>query len=69
MSNNGVRIVIERRDGGHWHWALTANGEQHMGQRVVPTAELAAQEAEIYRNQLSLSKHFRKQREQNANPN
>ena len=47
MSN--VRIVLDRQDGGLWNWTLTAKGEQYVGPRPMPMAELAAQEAETHR--------------------
>jgi len=56
MSN--VRIVLDRQDNGLWNWVLTARGEQCVGPRPMPTAELAAQEAEIHRNHLDLARHF-----------
>lgn len=56
MSN--VRIVLDRQDGGLWNWTLTAKGEQYVGPRPMPTAELAAQEAETHRRLIHLSRDF-----------
>jgi len=61
--NDGVRIVLDRHEGGLWLWTLTASGEQHIGPRSEPTAELAAQAAETFRNHLDLARCFRKTRE------
>jgi len=60
------RIVLERH-GRLWHWTLTTKGEQHTGQRGEATAELATQQAEIHRNQIDLTRHFRAQRSAAAN--
>ena len=59
MSGIEERIVLERH-GGLWHWTLTSRGEQHTGKRGEPSAELAAQDAEVLRNHLDLARHFRK---------
>jgi len=46
------------KDGGLWNWTLTAKGEQYVGPRPMPTAELAAQEAETHRRLVHLSRDF-----------
>jgi hypothetical protein len=60
MSN--VRIVLDRQDNGLWSWVLTARGEQYTGPRPMPSAELAAQEAETHRRLIHLSRDFKKNR-------
>jgi hypothetical protein len=50
MSNDGVRIVIDRR-GGHYFWTLTEHGEEHKGQRGYATIAEAADDAVVFRSQ------------------
>ena len=65
MSNNGVRIVLDRGE-GRWHWTMTRKREQHVGQRWAETPALAAEKAESYRRQLDLAAHFRKMKAERA---
>ena len=66
--NNGVRIVLDRHEGGRWLWTLTVRGEQHTSNRSEQTAELAAQAAETFRNHLYLVRDFKSRRPGNAQP-
>lgn len=59
--NQNIRIVLEQR-GRNWFWELHERGEKHVGDRAQPSAELAAQEAQIRHDHLDLSRHFKKQR-------
>lgn len=54
MSNNGFRVVIDRR-GSQYFWSLTVNGEQYEGPRGSPTMGLAAEDADVFRKQLTLA--------------
>jgi hypothetical protein len=55
MSNNGVRIVIDRTEGGRWYWKLTAYGEEYFDGRseASPTRAVQAAEARLFTAELS----------------
>lgn len=61
MSNNGVRILIERRDGNRFYWTLNAYGEELYGHRSEASLAKAAEVAESSLMQIDLAKHYRKQ--------
>jgi hypothetical protein len=54
--------VIDRR-GLQYFWTLTISGEIHEGPRGAPTMGLAAEDADIFRKQLDLSRHFKQERQ------
>jgi hypothetical protein len=60
--NNGVRILIDRRDGNRWYWKLNAYGEEHYCQRSEHSPAKAAEQAEAYLTQIDLSRHYKNQR-------
>ncbi|MGE5162863.1 MAG: hypothetical protein ACM3IH_02420 [Sphingobacteriales bacterium] len=62
VSNDGFRVVIDRRGSQHF-WTLTVNGEQHEGPRGSPTMGLAAENADVFRKQLDLSRYFKQKRQ------
>jgi hypothetical protein len=59
--NDGFRVTIDRR-GSQYYWTLNLNGEIHEGPRGSPTMGLAAEDADIFRKQLDLSRHFKQER-------
>ena len=61
MSNNGVRILIDRREGNRWYWKLNAYGEEHSCQRSEASSAKAAEQVEAHLTQIELSRHYRKQ--------
>jgi hypothetical protein len=63
MSNNGFRLVIDRRGPNCFFWVLNLRGEEFEG-RCEPTVLHAADAAENYFRQLESSRHF-KQRSAN----
>lgn len=65
MSNDGFRVVIDRRGSQHF-WTLTVNGEQHEGPRGSPTMGLAAENADVFRKQLDLSRYFKQKRQKRS---
>ena len=62
MSNDGFRVVIDRR-GQLYFWTLNLAGEQYEGPRGAPTMGLAAEDADVFRKQLDLSRHFKQERQ------
>ena len=61
MSNDGFRVVLDRRDGRYW-WSFTNTGEEHKGNRGYSTIAEAATEADIYRRQVELARHVKAKR-------
>jgi hypothetical protein len=58
--NNGVRIVIDRRAGGRWHYKLNVQGREYYGRttgEVSPTK--CAEDAERCLSQIELSRQRR----------
>lgn len=62
MSNDGFRVVIDRR-GQLYFWTLNLAGEQYEGPRDAPTMGLAAEDVDVFRKQLDLSRHFKQERQ------
>jgi hypothetical protein len=62
VSNNGVRILIDRREGNRFYWRLNAYGEEYFPQRSEATAAKAAEQAEALLTQVELSRHCKNQR-------
>jgi hypothetical protein len=62
LSNNGIRILIERRDGGRWYWQLNAYGDEHYGKRSEPSPVKAAEQVENHLAQIELSRRSKNQR-------
>lgn len=60
--NDGFRCTIDRRE-NLFYWVLTIGGEQYEGPRGAPTMALAADDADVFRKQLDLSRHFKLERE------
>jgi hypothetical protein len=59
MSNNGCRIILDRREGGQWFWELTMYGELHKAKQGASTAIIAAHAADNFRSHLNLFKDQR----------
>ena len=53
--------MIERQ-GGLWHWEMTAKGEHHVGKRGEPTAAMAAEQAVRMQRALDFARHFQRER-------
>jgi hypothetical protein len=60
--NNGVRILIDRRDGNRWYWKLNAYGEEHYCKHSVLSPAKAAEQVEALLTQVELSRHYKNQR-------
>jgi hypothetical protein len=54
--NNGVRIVIDRREGNRWYWKLTAYGVEYRASGSEATAAKAAAEAQSQLWRVEFSK-------------
>ena len=61
MSNNGLRITIDRRDGSRWYWKLNAYGEEIICHRSEVSPVKAAETAEHSMMQVDLTRHYKKQ--------
>ena len=61
MSNDGLRVVIERR-GSDLYWNMTVSGEEHNGKSRGLSFEDAGREINQYLRFQSLGAHFAKQR-------
>ena len=62
MSNNGVRILIERRDGNGWYWTLNAYGEEYYCKRSEGVSCKGCREVRAHLTQIELSRHYKNQR-------
>jgi hypothetical protein len=53
--NNGVRIVIDRREGNRWYWKLNAYGDEYPCKLSEASPAKAIQEAEdqLFRVEVS----------------
>jgi len=60
--NNGVRILIDRRDGNRWYWKLNAYGEEHYCKHSVLSPAKAAEQVEALLTQVKLYRHYKLQR-------
>jgi hypothetical protein len=60
MSNDGVRVLVERHSGG-WKWTMTVRGQQLHSSRNEATLVRAAEAAENTLSQVNYS-HARGQR-------
>ena len=58
MSNNGIRILIERRDGNRFYWTLNAYGDEIYCNRSEASPVKAAEVAESSLMQIELSRHY-----------
>jgi hypothetical protein len=54
--NNGVRIVIDRREGNRWYWKLNAYGEEYYYGRSEASPTKAVQAAESQLSAVDLSR-------------
>ena len=62
MSNDGLRVVIERR-GDDLYWNMTERGVEHQGKSRGLSFEDAGREINQYLRFQNLGRHFQKQRE------
>ena len=62
MSNDGLRVVIERR-GNDLYWNMTERGVEHQGKSRGLSFVDAGREINQYLKFQSLGRHFKKQRE------
>jgi hypothetical protein len=46
-----------------YFWTLNLAGEQYEGPRGAPTMGLAAEDVDVFRKQLDLSRHFKQERQ------
>jgi hypothetical protein len=63
MSDNGVRILIERRDGSRFYWTLNAYGDEHYCSRSEMSPTKAAEAAEATLMQIETSRHYNKRQQ------
>jgi hypothetical protein len=65
MSNNGVRILIERREGNRYYWTLTAYGDEHYCKHSEASPARAAEQVETHLMQIELSRHYKQRANRN----
>lgn len=59
--NDGLRFVIDRRDGRYW-WQFTELGQEYRSNRRYDTILDAASEADLYHRPIKLGRYFKANR-------
>ena len=65
MSNDGLRLVIERR-GRHYYFSFTDLGQLHESKRGYNSITIAGQEAEQYIRMMKLGRYWKSRRDKAA---